>query len=146
MQALILFAHGARDARWSLTLGELARRVAARRPETLVLQAFLEFQSPDLAATLAEAVARGARHIELAPVFWASGGHVAADLPPLLADFRAAHPDVELAVLPVISELPGMLDFPGGGLHGRDDAVLIFFAARASEIRTARHARRTTCP
>ena len=111
MQALILFAHGARDARWSLTLGELARRVAARQPETLVLQAFLEFQPPDLAATLAEAVARGARRIELAPVFWASGGHVAADLPPLLADFRAAHPDVELAVLPVISELPGMLDF-----------------------------------
>jgi sirohydrochlorin cobaltochelatase len=44
-------------------------------------------------------------------VFWASGGHVAADLPPLLADFRAVHPDVALAVLPVISELPGMLDF-----------------------------------
>lgn len=111
MHALILFAHGARDARWSLTLGELARRVAARRPDALVLQAFLEFQPPDLSSTLAEAVARGARRIELAPVFWASGGHVAADLPPLLERFRAAHPGVELTVLPVISELPGMLDF-----------------------------------
>ena len=111
MHALILFAHGARDARWSLTLGELARRVAARRPDALVLQAFLEFQPPELSSTLAEAVARGARRIELAPVFWASGGHVAADLPPLLERFRAAHPGVELTVLPVISELPGMLDF-----------------------------------
>jgi sirohydrochlorin cobaltochelatase len=111
MHALILFAHGARDARWSLTLGELARRVAARRPEALVLQAFLEFQPPDLASTLAEAVSRCARRIELAPVFWASGGHVAADLPPLLARFRTEHPDIEISVLPVISELPGMLDF-----------------------------------
>jgi sirohydrochlorin cobaltochelatase len=83
MHALILFAHGARDARWSLTLGELARRVAARRPETLVLQAFLEFQSPDLAA------GRGARG--------AAG------------DLGAA----------------GDARLPGGGLHGRDDAVLI---------------------
>jgi DNA-binding transcriptional LysR family regulator len=36
---------------------------------------------------------------------------VAADLPPLLARFRAEHPDIEISVLPVISELPGMLDF-----------------------------------
>jgi DNA-binding transcriptional LysR family regulator len=36
---------------------------------------------------------------------------VASDLPPLLARFRTEHPDIEISVLPVISELPGMLDF-----------------------------------
>jgi sirohydrochlorin cobaltochelatase len=110
-QALILFAHGARDARWSLTLGELAQRIRARAPERRVLQAFLEFQPPTLEEALAEALAAGCTQIDLMPVFWASGGHVANDLPPLLARFRAAHPAIELRLLPVLSELPGMLDF-----------------------------------
>lgn len=111
MQAVILFAHGARDARWSLTLGELENKVRARRPDALVLRAFLEFQPPTLDEAFAAALAAGARRIALMPVFWASGGHVASDLPPLIAGFRAAHPAVELSLLPVISELPGMLDF-----------------------------------
>lgn len=111
MQAVILFAHGARDARWSLTLGELENKLRERQPQALVLRAFLEFQPPTLPEALAAAVAAGATRIALMPVFWASGGHVASDLPPLLAAFRADHPAVELAVLPVISELPGMLDF-----------------------------------
>lgn len=111
MQAVILFAHGARDARWSLTLGELEDKVRARQPGVLVLRAFLEFQPPTFAVALAAALAAGATRIALMPVFWASGGHVANDLPPLIAAFRAAHPAVELSVLPVISELPGMLDF-----------------------------------
>ena len=111
MLAVILFAHGARDARWSLTLTELEARVRARLPDAWVQAAFLEFQPPTLATALADALAAGASRIALMPVFWASGGHVAHDLPPLLEAFRREHPDLALTVLPVISELPGLLDF-----------------------------------
>jgi sirohydrochlorin cobaltochelatase len=110
-QAVILFAHGARDARWSQTLGTLARSVAQRMPDAFVATAFLEFQPPTLAETLERAVAAGCRRIAVLPVFWASGGHVASDVPPLLAAFRRAQPQVELTLLPVLSELPGMLEF-----------------------------------
>jgi sirohydrochlorin cobaltochelatase len=110
-RAVILFAHGAADARWSVTLGELQARMQARLPGAHVGLAFLEFQRPTLAAAVASAVAAGARAIDVAPVFWASGGHIASDLPPMLADLRARHPSLELRVLPVLSELPGMLDF-----------------------------------
>jgi len=110
-RAVILFAHGARDALWSETLGELAQRVAARLTDILVLQAFLEFQPPTLEASLARAVNSGCVKIDIAPIFWASGGHVANDVPPLLAALRARHPTIELTLLPVLSELPGMLDF-----------------------------------
>lgn len=109
--ATVLFAHGARDARWSATLADLRTRVQARRPDSLVLTAFLEFQPPTLEAALAQATASGCRHIDIAPVFWASGGHVANDVPPLLARLRQVHPGVELRLLPVLSELPGLLDF-----------------------------------
>lgn len=110
-KAVILFAHGARDSRWSLTLGQLAQRVQARAPAAFVGQAFLEFQPPTLAETLQRAIDAGCTHIDIAPVFWASGGHVANDVPPLLAALRQQHPQIDIRLLPVLSELPGMLDF-----------------------------------
>jgi hypothetical protein len=47
-RAVILFAHGARDARWSMTLGELQQRVL---PVLSELPGMLDF--------IAGAVARG---------------------------------------------------------------------------------------
>ena len=109
--AVILFAHGARDARWSMTLVELQRRVQARRPGAHVGIAFLEFQPPALAAALESALVAGAKSIDVVPVFWANGGHMANDVPPLLGELRRRHPGLEIRLLPVLSELPGMLDF-----------------------------------
>ena len=111
MRAIILFAHGARDARWSETLSDLRRLVQSRAPDAFVAVAFLEFQPPTLESILDEAIERGCVDIDVVPVFWASGGHVATDLPPLLADFRRKHPEIRLRPLPVLSELPGLLDF-----------------------------------
>lgn len=114
--AFILFAHGARDAKWAQTLHALRDAVCARQPQSHVGLAFLEFRTPTLGDALAEAVAAGCRRIDVAPVFWASGGHVANDVPPLLDAFRRAHPQVQLALLPVLSELPGMMDFIASAL------------------------------
>lgn len=118
-QAVILFAHGARDALWSLTLGDLARRITARRSDALVLQAFLEFQPPTLEESMAVAMNAGCRRIDIAPVFWANGGHMVGDVPPLLAELRARHPTLELQLLPVLSELPGLLDFIADAIAAR---------------------------
>lgn len=109
--AVILFAHGARDERWSQTLASLQRRVEQRLPHAHVALAFLEFQPPSLPDALERVVRAGCKHIDLVPVFWASGGHVANDLPPLLASFRAAHPGLTIRQLPVLSEISGLLDF-----------------------------------
>jgi sirohydrochlorin cobaltochelatase len=115
--ALILFAHGARDARWAQTLHALRTAVLARRPRSRVELAFLEFQSPTLGDALADAVAAGCTRIDIAPVFWASGGHIVNDPPPLLDAFRRSAPHVRLNVLPVLSELPGMTDFIANALN-----------------------------
>lgn len=109
--AVILFAHGARDARWSTTLVELQKRVQARRPDAHVGIAFLEFQPPTLDEAIERAMGTGARSIDVMPVFWANGGHMASDVPPLLAEVRRRHPGTTVRLLPVLSELPGMLDF-----------------------------------
>ncbi|MFY7857790.1 MAG: sirohydrochlorin chelatase, partial [Rubrivivax sp.] len=45
---LILFAHGARDPRWSAPFEAVAAQVRAQRPGLSVRLAFLEFMSPSL--------------------------------------------------------------------------------------------------
>jgi sirohydrochlorin cobaltochelatase len=109
--ALVLFAHGARDARWSVPLHALAAAIRAHAGQASVRTAFLELQSPTLLEALEAAVAEGARRIHVVPVFWAGAGHIENDLPPILAEFGARHPQVAVRALPVLSELPGLLDF-----------------------------------
>ena len=109
-QALILFAHGARDPAWGEALHELARLVTARDPTVLVQVAYLELQAPTLATAIDE-LAVTCTHITVLPVFWAAAGHVRQALPTLLTEARARHPQLTLQALPPLSELPGLLAF-----------------------------------
>jgi sirohydrochlorin cobaltochelatase len=109
--ALVLFAHGARDPRWSASLDALAAAIRARTGQASVRTAFLELQTPTLLEALEAAASEGARRIHVVPVFWAGAGHIENDLPPILAAFSARYPQVAVRALPVLSELPGMLEF-----------------------------------
>lgn len=106
---LVLFAHGARDPRWAEPLERLAALLRARQPGLRVTPAFLEFMSPSLPEAIDAAVAHGARHIRVVPVFLAAGGHVKRDLPDMLAAARARHPAVALDQAPVLGEDAGVL-------------------------------------
>lgn len=109
--AIILFAHGARDARWALPLQQLQRALALARPQTSVQIAFLDLQEPNLAEALAALAAAGCRRIDVAPIFWSQGGHMVQDLPQIVQKFAAREPGIDIRVLPVLSELPGMEQF-----------------------------------
>ena len=109
--AIILFAHGAKHARWALPLQQLQRTLALARPQSLVQIAFLELQEPSLAESLATVAAAGCRRIDVVPIFWSQGGHIAQDLPQMVREFAAREPGVVIRVLPVLSELPGMEQF-----------------------------------
>lgn len=109
-RGIILFAHGSRDPQWARPMEDLARALRARDPAAAVETAFLELMFPALPAAAASLAARGVAEIAVLPVFWAAGAHVTRDLVRLLDEARAAHPAVRFAALPVLSELPGVLD------------------------------------
>ena len=110
-EGIVLFAHGARDARWALPLERLQRELARARPQVSVQIAFLELQRPSLAEALAQLTAAGCRHIDIAPIFWSQGNHLAQDLPALVREFTQREVGVRIRILPVLSELPGMHEF-----------------------------------
>ena|ERR1700754_2245605 len=105
-QGIVLFAHGARDARWAEPFERLAGRLRDLRgndggPVTL---AFLELMSPDLPGAVAAQVADGCTSVTVVPVFFGQGGHIRKDLPVIVDTCRAAHPNVEIRCATPVGE------------------------------------------
>ncbi len=108
--ALVLFAHGARDAQWSEPFRAIRQAVAAARPDLTVELAFLELMQPPLGACIAQLAESGHHRITIAPLFLAQGGHLKQDLPRLLRDLGAKHPAAKIDVLPPIGEVTELLN------------------------------------
>ena len=108
-EAIILFAHGARDPEWAAPFGIIQRQLQAARPDTLVELAFQDFMTPTLDAAVAQSAAQGAKRIVLVPLFMAQGGHLKQDLPLLVGKIREQHPQIELQVMPAIGDAPEIL-------------------------------------
>ncbi|MCR5882038.1 CbiX/SirB N-terminal domain-containing protein [Rhizobacter sp. J219] len=106
---LLLFAHGARDPNWALPFEAVAGIVRARRPDMPVALAFLEFMSPALREAGAQLAAQGCTQVAVVPLFLGAGGHVRKDLPALLADLAAAHPQVTWSLQPAIGEIDSVV-------------------------------------
>jgi sirohydrochlorin cobaltochelatase len=109
---LVLFGHGARDARWAEPFQRLADKLRTVRGATSgpVSLAFLELMAPDLPTAIAEHAALGCSVVTVVPVFFGQGGHVRRDLPDVLDRCRAAHPGVEIRCATAVGEDDAVLD------------------------------------
>lgn len=113
-QGVILFGHGARDARWAEPFQRLAsvvrgQRAAAGDPGPVGL-AYLELMEPDLAGAIALQAESGCAVITVIPVFFGQGAHLRDDLPLLLDACRAAHPELEIRCTEAVGEVPTVLE------------------------------------
>ena len=109
-RGLMLFAHGARDPRWALPFEAVARRVREQAPALVVQLAYLEFMAPglvDAGHVLAQA---GCARVDVVPLFLGAGGHVRKDLPLLLAELAALHPQVTWQLRTAIGEAGSVID------------------------------------
>ncbi|XQU68526.1 hypothetical protein OJJOAM_001257 [Cupriavidus sp. H18C1] len=109
-QALVLFAHGARDARWREPFDRLHARLTAMLPDCAVRLAFLELMTPDLPDTLTQLAAQQIDDILVVPVFFGQGGHLRRDLPALLDDCRARLPGIRIRSAAAVGEADSVLD------------------------------------
>ena len=109
-KGLILFAHGARDPRWSAPFQSVLARVEARAPERAPILAFLELMTPDLESAIALQVQRGFEAIRIVPLFLGPGGHVRDDLPRLAQTAREQYPQVRIELATPAGEDPDIID------------------------------------
>jgi sirohydrochlorin cobaltochelatase len=103
-QGLILFAHGARDARWAAPFEAVAQRIREQRPRLQVRLAYLELMSPSLPEAGAALRAAGCTHVEVLPMFLGTGGHLRQDLPPMLQRLREQYPSVRWRLHAAVGE------------------------------------------
>ena len=110
-RGIVLFAHGARDARWAEPFERLADKLRTQAgPDTRIALAFLELMTPDLPTAVAAQVAAGCTSITVVPVFFGQGGHMRRDLPLAIDACRAAHPGVAIRTSVPVGEDDAVLD------------------------------------
>jgi sirohydrochlorin cobaltochelatase len=102
--ALVLFAHGARDPRWAAPFQKLQKITQEQLPDTVVSLAFLELMMPSLPDLVAQLVQDGCANVTIVPVFLGQGGHLLRDLPVIIAQLQEAYQQLVLKVAQAVGE------------------------------------------
>lgn len=112
-RAVVLFAHGSRDAAWRAPIEAVAAQVLAMEPATVVRCAYLEWSEPDLASAVADLAGRGVNYMVVLPLFLGVGKHAREDLPRMVAELRDQYPNVEFDLRPAVGEDPRLIEVLG---------------------------------
>ncbi|MGO4763466.1 sirohydrochlorin chelatase [Cupriavidus sp. 2KB_3] len=107
---MVLFAHGARDARWREPFDRLQTKLTALLPDTAVRLAFLELMEPSLPVALGELASTGVEEVTVVPVFFGQGGHIRRDLPALIDQCREQYPAMRIGCAAAVGEAESVLD------------------------------------
>lgn len=106
----------------------LARLVADALPQVAVELGYLEMSDPPAGVVLDKLVAGGCRRIVVLPVMLLAAGHGKSDVPAVVLEGRARHPNVEIVFgspLGVVRELVGLLGSNVVEASGRDTPLLV---------------------
>lgn len=93
---LLLIAHGSPDADNNRAIYAVAERVRASHRYTGVTVCFMDLNRPSLVEAVDDFAQNGVRHAIAVPYFLQLGNHVAEDLPRLIDEARARHPQMTL--------------------------------------------------
>lgn len=99
--AIVLVAHGSPDPDWRRPIDALARRLQEREPAKAVMVAYLGLLEPSFDQAVARLWAQGHRHVLVLSAFLSPGGkHIKVDVPRLVAEQAAVHPELTLELRP----------------------------------------------
>ena len=110
LPALILLAHGARDARWREPFDQVCSIVRRHIADGVVKTygaveiSFLEHMSPSFMIAAQSLYAAGYRRIVVAPLFLGVGGHVRSDVPKLIERVQLDCPAIDIQVKPPMAQ------------------------------------------
>ena len=101
-RAVLLVDHGSRRAEANEQLEALARHLARRLPERLVRVAHMELAEPDIGAGVEACVDAGAEEIVVIPYFLGPGSHTRRDIPRLVGEAAARHPELRVRIVDLL--------------------------------------------
>jgi sirohydrochlorin ferrochelatase len=116
--ALLLIAHGSRNAEANDDLYHVVRAMRRRGPYEIVEGSFLEIAEPDIISAGQKCVLQGCNRMILLPYFLSPGIHVRQDLQDIRNKLAEQFPEVEFLL---------------GEPLGRHEALIDLVALRAKE-------------
>lgn len=105
---VVLIAHGSRAAAANDAHAAVAASVASAVGAP-VRAAFLELAEPSIGDAIDAAVAEGAERVVVVPHFLYPGRHVGTDIPAIVDEAVARHPEVEVVLAAPTGDDPAML-------------------------------------
>lgn len=96
LPAILLIGHGSRLASGIAEFHRLAEQLQWALPERTCVAGFLELAKPSLPEALEQLYQQGFRQITAIPALLLAAGHVNRDIPNILSDFQANHPQVTI--------------------------------------------------
>lgn len=120
---IVVFAHGSPVESANEAVRAVCRAMSEAGGHT-VEPAFLERGEPDLRGAISRLADAGFRRAIVIPYFLTLGLHLERDLPRLIREACAAHPNMKIDVTPPLDGHPGMvailLDRAASVLNGND--------------------------
>lgn len=108
--ALLIAAHGSRDAGGVEEFWALADAWQRLRPDRLQAAGFLEFAQPTIGEAIDELAGQGVGRIAVVPAMLMAAGHVKNDVPSELHEGRIRHPGVSLHMARPLDIHPALLE------------------------------------
>jgi len=105
--AVILFAHGAREAEWAIPFEQVRDRL--RAGGLRVELAYLEIMKPSLDEAARIFSEENVKDATIVPLFLAQGKHLQRELPEMVAALRRKYPGMSLRVTPALGDAPEIL-------------------------------------
>ena len=108
--ALLLIAHGSRQAEANADLHYVVAQMRGRGEFAAVEAAFLELAEPDIDGGAGRCVAQGAARVVLVPYFLSAGVHVRRDLAAARDRLAERYPQAEFLLAEPLGRHPLLLD------------------------------------
>jgi sirohydrochlorin ferrochelatase len=115
--AILLIAHGSRNAEANDDLHHVAAELRRRGPYEIVEPAFLELAEPTIESGARRCVERGAGRVILLPCFLSPGVHVREDLCDHRERLAAQFPGVDFSVAEPVGRHPLLIDILAERAH-----------------------------
>jgi sirohydrochlorin ferrochelatase len=108
--AYIVFAHGSSVESANDAVRSVTEQAARRGSWTVYATAFLGGGRPSLQEAVRDLAGHGATRCVVIPYFLTLGLHLERDLPALIDEIRAAHPNLQIETTPPLDGHPALLD------------------------------------
>lgn len=105
-----MFGHGSSVESANDAVRAMAAEMQQRQGYEAVETAFLEAGRPDLRGAIDRLEIAGVEHVIVIPYFLTLGIHLQRDLPRLVDEIRAVHPEMEIQVTPPLDGHPALID------------------------------------